>query len=179
MTAAPQSGRLHGAVALVVGGCVGVGSSLTRALVAEGATVVTTASVDAVHEGTLLTHELGPPVRFELLDVHDERHWSATLADCLGAFGRLDLLFLVLLDAASAARGLRIVGPTVTRAQGVVAGICNAPVEAVRLTRHGVATHLRTGTDDAAIERDIDRLVDTAVADLQARRSGARTLQHA
>ncbi len=83
------SGRVHGKVALVTGAASGIGKAVALKLAREGATVVVT---DRDPTGVAVAAELGPPHRFELLDVTDEARWAEVMAGVTAAHGRLDVL---------------------------------------------------------------------------------------
>jgi len=78
-------GRLTGKVAVVTGGARGLGAAQVRALAAEGAKVLVTDVL--VADGEKLAAELGPEVRFAVLDVTDFARWQAVLREAGEAFG--------------------------------------------------------------------------------------------
>ncbi len=80
--------KLRGKTALVTGGAGAIGAAIARALVAEGALVVL---VDVARETTqALAAELhGHAV---IVDLSDAEAVSATAADVLSRFGRIDIL---------------------------------------------------------------------------------------
>ncbi len=78
--------RLAGKIALVTGGASGLGAAITRAYVAEGATVII-ADIDRAN-GEALATELGPQTRFAALDVTREEQWIALFAE----LGHVDVL---------------------------------------------------------------------------------------
>ena len=83
------SGRVHGKVALVTGAASGLGKAAARSLAREGATVILT---DRDPGGAAVAADLGPPHRFEVLDVTDEARWAEVIAGVVAAHGRLDAL---------------------------------------------------------------------------------------
>lgn len=85
-----MTGRIEGKIALVTGGASGLGESITRRFVAEGAHVVI-ADIDATG-GEALAAELGAAASFLPLDVTQEAQWIATFAAVDQAHGRLDIL---------------------------------------------------------------------------------------
>jgi 3alpha(or 20beta)-hydroxysteroid dehydrogenase len=82
--------RLTGKHAIVTGGAQGQGAAITRAFVAEGATVVI-ADV-AVQPGEALAAELGDAVLFQKHDVTDESSWEALIATANEQFGPVNVL---------------------------------------------------------------------------------------
>lgn len=83
-------GKLDGKVAVVTGGARGIGASIARLFVAEGAAVVIADRLES--EGKTLAAELGDAARFASLDVADEAQWQAVMdlaARELGAVGIL------------------------------------------------------------------------------------------
>ncbi|HVA61122.1 MAG TPA: glucose 1-dehydrogenase [Mycobacteriales bacterium] len=82
--------KLEGRVAIVTGGARGMGAAEVRRLHEEGASVVVADILQ--DEGNALAAELGDRVRFALLDVTSEDHWSAVVSLAERDFGRLDVL---------------------------------------------------------------------------------------
>jgi 2-keto-3-deoxy-L-fuconate dehydrogenase len=82
--------RLDGKAMLVTGGASGIGAATCRAFVEQGASVVV-ADVDEAG-GRRLVSELGDRAVFERLDVTDATNCQASIAACVSAFGRLDVL---------------------------------------------------------------------------------------
>jgi NAD(P)-dependent dehydrogenase (short-subunit alcohol dehydrogenase family) len=81
--------RLAGKVALVTGAARGIGLAISRAFLAEGATVWMT----DIAEATLAAAEAGPgPARRLGLDVREEAGWDGAIAAILARDGRLDVL---------------------------------------------------------------------------------------
>jgi NAD(P)-dependent dehydrogenase (short-subunit alcohol dehydrogenase family) len=82
--------RLDGKAALVTGGASGIGAATIRAFAEQGAGVVI-ADVDEPR-GRGLASELGDAAIFQRLDVTDADSCRAAIAECVGRFGRLDVL---------------------------------------------------------------------------------------
>ncbi len=84
-------GRLSGKVALVTGGESGIGLATARLFVAEGARVF----VAGLDERALarVGEELGPDAGAAVVDVTDERAVEDCVAEVVGRFGRLDVVF--------------------------------------------------------------------------------------
>ncbi len=82
-------GRVHDKIALVTGAASGIGKATALHLAREGATVIVT---DRDPGGAAVAAALGPPHRFELLDVADEARWAEVMASVVAAHGRLDIL---------------------------------------------------------------------------------------
>ena len=85
-----MSGRLNGKVAVVTGGCSGIGLATVNRFVEEGAKVVIGDIDDA--NGKVLADELGEGARYHHLDVRSEDDWAATLETALAAFGKVTAL---------------------------------------------------------------------------------------
>jgi 3alpha(or 20beta)-hydroxysteroid dehydrogenase len=83
-------GRLTGKVAVVSGGAHGMGASHVRAMVAEGAKVVSGDIRDA--EGQAVADEVGDAVRYVHLDVTNPDDWARAGAIAVDDFGSLDVL---------------------------------------------------------------------------------------
>lgn len=83
------TGRVHGKVALVTGAASGLGKAAALHLAREGAIVLLT---DRDPAGAAVAADLGPPHRFEVLDVTDEARWAEVMAGVTAAHGRLDVL---------------------------------------------------------------------------------------
>ncbi|GAB3010285.1 SDR family oxidoreductase [Mycobacterium bourgelatii] len=82
--------RLSGKVALISGGARGMGASHARAMVAEGAKVVTGDILD--DEGKAVADEIGDAARYVHLDVTDPDQWFAAVETAVTEFGGLDVL---------------------------------------------------------------------------------------
>jgi 3alpha(or 20beta)-hydroxysteroid dehydrogenase len=83
-------GRVDGKVALISGGARGMGAEHARALVAEGAKVVTGDILD--DEGKTLADEIGDAARYVHLDVTETDEWDAAVATAVNEFGKLNVL---------------------------------------------------------------------------------------
>jgi NAD(P)-dependent dehydrogenase (short-subunit alcohol dehydrogenase family) len=86
-----MSGRLAGKVALITGGCSGIGLGTVELFVAEGAQVVA-ADLQA-DKGAALEARFGDKVRFAKCDVTSEADIEAAVGLAVSAFGGLDILF--------------------------------------------------------------------------------------
>jgi NAD(P)-dependent dehydrogenase (short-subunit alcohol dehydrogenase family) len=86
-----MTGRLDGKVAVITGGCSGIGLGAVELFVAEGACVV--AADLQVEKGAILERRFPDKVRFSRCDVTDEAQIAATMALAQEAFGGLDILF--------------------------------------------------------------------------------------
>lgn len=82
--------RLTGKVAIISGGARGMGASHARALVAEGAKVVTGDILD--DEGMAVAAEIGDSARYVHLDVTDPDQWFAAVETAVSEFGGVDIL---------------------------------------------------------------------------------------
>lgn len=83
-------GRVDGKVVLISGGSKGMGAAHARLLVAEGARVMLGDVLDEV--GRALAAELGANAGFVHLDVTRPEEWTNAVAQCVDAFGGLDVL---------------------------------------------------------------------------------------
>jgi NAD(P)-dependent dehydrogenase (short-subunit alcohol dehydrogenase family) len=84
-------GRLEGKVALVTGGCSGIGLGTVERFVAEGAKVVAADLQDA--KGEMLEKRFPSQVRYAHCDVLQENDIAAACALADDAFGGLDSIF--------------------------------------------------------------------------------------
>lgn len=83
-------GKVHGKIAMVSGGSLGIGAGVVRMMVAEGARV---AIADIAEEdGKALAAELGDKAMFVALDVRDEAQWINAIQQVESRFGPLDIL---------------------------------------------------------------------------------------
>lgn len=83
-------GRLQDKIALVSGAARGIGLSVARAFVAEGAYVALSDIRD--EEGAAAAAAVGAGATYLHLDVRDERDWIAAVDTLLERHGRLDVL---------------------------------------------------------------------------------------
>ncbi|NLU85041.1 glucose 1-dehydrogenase [Rhodococcus sp. HNM0569] len=83
-------GRVEGKVALITGGARGIGAASAKALVDEGAVVVTADVRD--DDGEKVVRELGDAARYVHLDVTNQEDWTAVIASTVSEFGKLDVL---------------------------------------------------------------------------------------
>ncbi len=89
MAAERRAGRLAGKVALVTGAARGIGLAISRAFLAEGATVWLT----DLDETALAAADVPSEAARRLpLDVREEAAWDAAMAEVLARDGRLDVL---------------------------------------------------------------------------------------
>ncbi|HWT52860.1 MAG TPA: glucose 1-dehydrogenase [Caulobacter sp.] len=84
-------GRLDGKVAVVTGGCSGIGLGTVELFVAEGARVIA-ADLQA-EKGEMLERRFPDQVRFSHCDVTSDDDLARTMALADSAFGGLDILF--------------------------------------------------------------------------------------
>lgn len=86
-----MAGRLEGKVAVITGGCSGIGLGTVELFVAEGAKVVAADIQD--EKGAMLEARFGEQVRYAHCDVTSEDDIVAALKLAQSAFGGLDILF--------------------------------------------------------------------------------------
>ena len=86
-----MAGRLDGKVAVITGGCSGIGLGSVELFVAEGACVVAADIQD--DKGKMLEQRFPDRVRYAHCDVTSEADIAATMAAATDAFGGLDILF--------------------------------------------------------------------------------------
>jgi NAD(P)-dependent dehydrogenase (short-subunit alcohol dehydrogenase family) len=84
-------GRLENKVAVITGGCSGIGLGTVELFVAEGACVVAADLQD--EKGAMLEKRFPGKVRYSHCDVMVEADIAATMALAKSAFGGLDILF--------------------------------------------------------------------------------------
>ncbi len=89
MAAERRAGRLAGKVALVTGAARGIGLAISRAFLAEGATVWLT---DLDEAALAAADAPGEDVRRLALDVREEAAWAAAIGAVLARDGGLDVL---------------------------------------------------------------------------------------
>lgn len=85
--------RLQGKVALISGGARGIGASIARRFLSEGASVVIGDILE--EEGRTLAAELqqtGANIAFTSLDVTSESSWAHAVALAINHYGKLDIL---------------------------------------------------------------------------------------
>jgi NAD(P)-dependent dehydrogenase (short-subunit alcohol dehydrogenase family) len=82
--------RLAGKVVLVTGATSGIGDSVARRLVAEGASVLATGR--SLERGNRLSAEVGPGLHFHPADISDETAADELTSAAIARFGRLDVL---------------------------------------------------------------------------------------
>ena len=83
--------RLDNKVAVITGGCSGIGLATVELFVAEGARVLIADIQDG--RGQALAARLGDAVRFQHCDVTDEAQIAATMQAAVTQFGALDIVF--------------------------------------------------------------------------------------
>ncbi|GGE00574.1 2,5-dichloro-2,5-cyclohexadiene-1,4-diol dehydrogenase [Polymorphobacter glacialis] len=86
-----MSGRLEGKIALITGGCSGIGLATTERFVAEGARVLVTDL--QCEKGAMLERHFAGKVAYHRCDVTQEADIAAAVATAASAFGGLDILF--------------------------------------------------------------------------------------
>jgi 3alpha(or 20beta)-hydroxysteroid dehydrogenase len=82
--------RLHGKVAIVTGGAMGMGEAIARHFVSEGARVLVGDVQD--DKGKVLADELGSAAIYAHLDVADLDQWTDAVAAAEAAFGPVEVL---------------------------------------------------------------------------------------
>ena len=83
--------RLSNKIAVITGGCSGIGLATVELFVAEGARVVIADIQDA--RGEALAARLGDAVRYQHCDVTDEGQIKALMQAAVNHFGGLDIVF--------------------------------------------------------------------------------------
>ena len=83
--------RLDNKVAVITGGCSGIGLATVELFVAEGARVVIADIADA--RGAELAARLGQATHFQHCDVTDEQQIAAAMQAAADRFGTLDIVF--------------------------------------------------------------------------------------
>ncbi|MDQ2861695.1 MAG: SDR family oxidoreductase [Pseudomonadota bacterium] len=86
-----MTGRLDGKIALITGGCSGIGLGTVELFAAEGASVIAADVQD--EKGAVLDGRFGGRVRYIHCDVTVEADIAAACAVAKEAFGGLDILF--------------------------------------------------------------------------------------
>src|SRR5580658_7964584 len=86
-----MAGRLQDKVALITGGCSGIGLGAVELFLAEGARVVAADVQD--EKGAMLEQRFPGRLRYAHCDVTDEARIAAACALAADAFGGLDILF--------------------------------------------------------------------------------------
>lgn len=86
-----MANELEGKVAIVTGGAGGIGRATVELFAAEGARVLIADMND--EEGEALAKELGGAVAYCRTDVGQKQQVEALVADAVGRFGRLDIMF--------------------------------------------------------------------------------------
>jgi NAD(P)-dependent dehydrogenase (short-subunit alcohol dehydrogenase family) len=84
-------GRIAGKVALITGGCSGIGLATAELFVSEGARVLVADIQDAA--GALLEQRFAGKIAYRHCDVRHEADIQASLAAAAAEFGGLDILF--------------------------------------------------------------------------------------
>ncbi len=82
-------GRMEGKIAVVTGGCSGIGLATTERFVAEGARVL----VADIQDGADLARRFDGSVRYHHCDVTRETDIAAAMDAAAAAFGGLDIVF--------------------------------------------------------------------------------------
>jgi len=84
-------GRLEGKIAVVTGGCSGIGLATVERFVAEGASVLVADIQDGA--GAAVARRFDGKVRYQHCDVTRETDIAATMDAAAAAFGGLDIVF--------------------------------------------------------------------------------------
>jgi len=83
-------GRLEGKTALVTGAARGIGESIARQFIENGATVCVTDLRDELGES--VARALGAAAYYRHLDVREENEWICVVDECVTRFGTLDIV---------------------------------------------------------------------------------------
>lgn len=83
--------RLKDQVAIITGAGSGIGAESARRFVEEGAKVLIADMQD--EKGQAVAHELGDAAAFLHVDVSQEHHVEAAVAEAVSKWGRLDIMF--------------------------------------------------------------------------------------
>jgi 3alpha(or 20beta)-hydroxysteroid dehydrogenase len=83
-------GRLDGRVAIVTGAARGIGEATVRRFASEGARVIVADKRDDL--AGEVAASIGPSARAASLDVTADDDWPRVVADCVAAFGTVDVL---------------------------------------------------------------------------------------
>jgi NAD(P)-dependent dehydrogenase (short-subunit alcohol dehydrogenase family) len=86
-----MAGRLDGKVAVITGGCSGIGLGTVELFVAEGAKIIAADVQD--EKGAMLEKRFPETVRYIHCDVTQEKAIAAAIALAKSEFGGLDILF--------------------------------------------------------------------------------------
>lgn len=147
-----MAGRLEGKVALITGGCSGIGLATVELFIAEGAKVVVADLQD--EKGSVLEQRFPDRVVYRHCDVVREADIAAATAAADKAFGGLDILF------------------NNAGAGGVAAGVLDMPVEGWDFTQNLLLRAPMLGMKHAAplmIARGGGSIINTAsIAGLEA-----------
>lgn len=85
------AGRLNGKIAVITGGCSGIGFDTTELFVADGAQIVIADLQD--EKGAALEQRFAGKLVYAHCDVTSEADIAAAIAKAASAFGGLDVLF--------------------------------------------------------------------------------------
>ncbi len=147
-----MAGRLEGKIALITGGCSGIGLATVELFVAEGARVVVADLQD--EKGKVLEQRFPDQVLYQRCDVVEEADIAAATAAAERTFGGLDILFN------NAGTG------------GVAAGVLDMPAEGWDFTQNLLLRAPMLGMKHAAplmIARGGGSVINTAsIAGLEA-----------